>query len=108
MLNLLNKIKPWNFFVFAAIIFEFVFTAVTPPLQAPDEFNHFYRAYQVADGQFLPERTKNRLGGEIPVCFNDFMTPYFYAATNIKYVLYGLEVQEAGDVKFNDSITEFK
>ncbi len=108
MLNLLNKIKPWNFFIFAAIIFEFVFTAVTPPLQAPDEFNHFYRAYQVADGQFLPERTKNRLGGEIPVCFNDFMTPYFYAATNLKYVLYGLEVQEAGDVKFNDSITEFK
>ncbi|MBA3682138.1 MAG: DUF2142 domain-containing protein [Bacteroidetes bacterium] len=108
MLNLLNKIKPWNFFVFAAIVFEIVFTSVTPPLQAPDEFNHFYRAYQVSDGQFLPERTSNRLGGEIPVCFNDFMVPYFYAATNLKYVLYGLEVEESGDVRFNDSITEFK
>ncbi len=108
MLNLLNKIKPWNFFVFAAIVLEFVFMWVTPPLQAPDEFNHFYRAYQVSDGHFLPERTPHRLGGEIPVCFNDFMTPYFYAATNIKYVLYGLEVQESGNVPFNDSIKEFK
>jgi len=108
MLNLLNKIKPWNFFVFAAIVFEIVFTIVTPPLQAPDEFNHFYRAYQVADGRFLPERTSNRLGGEIPVCFNEFITPYFYAATNIKYVLYGQEIQDAKEVQFNDSITEFK
>ena len=44
----------------------------------------------------------------MPVCFNDFMTPYFYAATNIKYVLYDLEVQESGSVAFNDSIKEFK
>lgn len=108
MLNLLNKIKPWNFFVFAAIVFEIVFTIVTPPLQAPDEFNHFYRAYQVADGHFLPERTKNRLGGEIPVCFNEFTAPYFYAFTNLKYVLYGQEVQDAASVQFTDSVTEFK
>jgi uncharacterized membrane protein len=108
MFNLFDKIKPWNFFVFAALFFEILYTLVTPPLQAPDEQNHFYRAYQVANGHFLPERTSNRLGGEIPVCFDEFINPYFYAATNLKYVLYGHETQAANNVAFTDSITEFK
>ncbi|MBL7911080.1 MAG: DUF2142 domain-containing protein [Bacteroidia bacterium] len=108
MFNLFDKIKPWNFFVFAAISFQILYTLVTPPLQAPDEQNHFYRAYQVANGGFLPERTTNRLGGQIPLCFNEFINPYFYAATNLKYVLYGHETQAANSVAFTDSVTEFK
>lgn len=108
MLSFLYKIKPANFFVFAALFFELVFNLVTPPFQAPDEFNHFYRTYQIADGHFLPERTKDRLGGEIPVCFNEFILPYTFAATNLKYTFDKGDVLKGFDIPFSDKITEFK
>ncbi|MBA2611396.1 MAG: DUF2142 domain-containing protein [Bacteroidetes bacterium] len=108
MLNLFNKIKPWNFFVFVALLFEITFNLFTPPLQAPDELNHFYRAYQVADGHFLPERTKDRLGGQIPICFNEFVLPYTFAATNLNYTLTKKDLLNAFDISFSAKETGFK
>lgn len=66
MFSAFKNIKPHLFFIYAAIFFFIILNIVTPPLQAADEFNHFYRAYQIAEGQFLPNKIDNRLGGEIP------------------------------------------
>ena len=106
--SFLNKIKPTRFFIFAAIFFEILFNLVTPPFQAPDEFNHFYRTYQIADGNFLPERTKDRLGGEIPICFNEFILPYTFAASNLKYTFDKGDVLKGFSIPFSDKVTEFK
>jgi len=108
MLRKLYKIKPEIFFIFTAIFFEILFNIVTPPLQAPDELNHFYRAYQIADGHFLPERTKDRLGGQMPVCFNEFLLPYTFAATNLKYTFDKKDILNSFNIKFDGKITEFK
>ena len=39
---------------------------LTPPFQVPDEIDHFYRAYQIADGQFIGVKENQRVGGYIP------------------------------------------
>lgn len=39
---------------------------ITPPFQVPDEVNHFYRVYQIADGGLKAEQFTQRLGGHIP------------------------------------------
>jgi uncharacterized membrane protein len=49
---------------------------VSPPFQTPDEFNHFYRAYQVSQGRFFAEKSDKRVGGHIPVALEDFTMPY--------------------------------
>ncbi|MDX2174376.1 MAG: DUF2142 domain-containing protein [Bacteroidota bacterium] len=108
MLATLNRIKPHNLFLVVALIFELAYTIFTPPLQAPDEISHFYRAYQIADGHILPVRTANRLGGEIPVCFNEFVLPFTFATNNIKYTLHKKEIIESLKVKFNGKEKEFK
>ncbi len=102
------RLKPATFFVFAALLFELVFNIVTPPLQAPDEINHFYRAYQIADGNFLPVRTKDRLGGYMPICFNEFVVPFNNAATNIKCTFNKNDLLKSFDIKFNSEKVEFK
>lgn len=108
MLKMLYRITPCKFFIVTAICLEIVFSLITPPLQAPDEFNHFYRAYQISEGDFLPVRTSNRLGGKIPGCFNDFISPYFNAATNVRYTLNKDKTRESSAVLYSDSILEFK
>lgn len=102
------RVKPTTFFVFAALFFELLFNLVTPPIQAPDEINHFYRAYQIADGNFLPVRTKDRLGGYMPICFNEFLVPFNNAATNIKYTFKKDDIIKSFGVKFNAEEVEFK
>lgn len=108
MLSKFYKIKPETFFIFIAVFFEILFNIVTPPLQAPDELNHFYRAYQIADGNFLPERTKDRLGGQIPICFNEFLLPYNFAATNLKYTFDKKDILNSFKVKFDGNKKEFR
>lgn len=86
-MHLFFKIKPQYFFLFAALFFQWRFNSVTPPLQAPDEFNHFYRALQVSEGQWLPLKQNYRLGGVVPASVREFVLPYSNAATNLKYTL---------------------
>ncbi len=87
MLNYLKKIRPEFVFLVLAVFFEFRFNKVTPPLQAPDEFHHFYRAIQISEGQFLPLKKDKRLGGYVSQSARHFVDPYFTVATNIKSII---------------------
>ena len=84
MFNKIKNIQPHIFFIYTAVFFIILINLVTPPLQAPDEFNHFYRAYQIADGQFLPNKVDKRLGGEMPNCINEFVNPYYNVSFELK------------------------
>jgi uncharacterized membrane protein len=47
-----------------------------PPLQAPDEPNHFLRSLQVSTLHFTPEINNNHLGGTLPSACSDFIQYY--------------------------------
>jgi len=57
---------PENTFAIIGIIFGLLFLLITPPFQAPDEYNHFYRSFQIAEGQLVAERQQNTIGGPLP------------------------------------------
>ena len=76
MFQVFSKIRPSHFFLIAAILFEISYTCFRPPMQSPDEFNHFCRAYQISTGEFTPNKTHDRLGGFIPIAFWDFFVIY--------------------------------
>jgi len=107
MFKLLNKIDPSRFFVFAAIILGGFFYYLRLPMQSPDEFNHFLRAYQVSEGKFLPEKRDNRLGGEMPVCFQEFMNLYLPCTFVPGYKITGKEIAESYLLRFSDKERRF-
>jgi uncharacterized membrane protein len=43
-------------FTIAASIFGCLLILITPPFQGADEYLHFYRAFQISEGQFIPQR----------------------------------------------------
>ena len=61
-----RTLKPEWVFVALALVAGLCMVFVTGPFQAPDEFNHFSRAYQISEGQFLGERADGRAGGWLP------------------------------------------
>ena len=46
-------LSPEKVFLFFGIVYGVLILLITPPFQVPDEPNHFYRAYQVAEGRFI-------------------------------------------------------
>ncbi|HKY63448.1 MAG TPA: DUF2142 domain-containing protein [bacterium] len=58
--------KAENLFLLIGLIFGLAFSVTIPPFQVMDEEAHFYRAYQLGQGQLWPERSGNSLGGELP------------------------------------------
>ncbi|MGZ6124752.1 MAG: DUF2142 domain-containing protein [Myxococcales bacterium] len=48
-------LSPERFLIVAGGLAGLAFAVLTPPLQAPDEPAHFFRAFAVSEGRFLPE-----------------------------------------------------
>lgn len=57
------------FYLFALLLLLFV----TPPFQVPDEPNHFYRVYQLAEGHILPDHPR---GGLLPTALAGVPGPW--------------------------------
>lgn len=58
--------SPVYFFLFVGLLFGGLFLLLTPPMQAPDEVSHYYRAYQLSEGQWSAQRHDRRVGGWMP------------------------------------------
>lgn len=43
-----------------------------PPFQSPDEYAHFFRAYQISEGKFIPVIQDQRVGGLLPTGIKQF------------------------------------
>jgi len=63
--------KPEKIFVFLSLLFGIIYIILSPPFQLADEENHFYRSYQIANGNFVAQVKDNRVGGEVPKSVND-------------------------------------
>src|ERR1700685_264893 len=58
--------EPQRVFPILALVFGLSLSFLTAPFQAPDEPAHFFRAYQISEGAFLPQYRDHRGGGELP------------------------------------------
>ncbi len=102
-----DKLQAHTFFLIAAIILGIAYTIASPPLQAPDEFDHFRRVFHMSEGHFLPEKIDNRLGGDMPIEFKEFITPYRHSATNLKQTLSLETIKGSFDIPLVNKQKEF-
>ncbi len=58
--------SPDKVFISLAAAFGLLFVFLTPPFQVPDEPNHFYRAFQISEGQFTSVKQEGDIGGRVP------------------------------------------
>jgi uncharacterized membrane protein len=57
---------PQNLFIILGSFFGLLYFLLIPPFQVPDEYNHFYRAYQISEGGILPIKQGAESGGFLP------------------------------------------
>lgn len=103
----MDKIKPHSFFLVIGLLLGLMYFLFTPPFQSPDEFNHFYRAYRISEGDFLPVRQGQRLGGKLPESFLEFITPYDEISVESKNKITKHEILQGFDIEFKSEETDF-
>ena len=65
------------------LLFGLLFALLIPPFQSPDEPNHFYRAWQVSEGHFFPEKKGDRLGGMLPASLMQVYDSFHFLKNDI-------------------------
>ncbi len=108
MLKYFKHLNPSSFFIVTAVFLELLLNVVTPPLQAPDEFSHFYRAYQIAEGHWLPQKIDQRLGGDMPRGLIDFSNQHRNSAYNMEYTLSHREIWNSCKIRLHEEERQFQ
>jgi len=67
---------PELFFLSVAIPIGIVLIFLTPPIQSPDEDYHFYRAYQISEGQLIAVKQGDETGGNLPASLARFNSQF--------------------------------
>lgn len=88
--------KPEYVFLLLVSIFGLLFAFLVPPMQAPDEISHFFRAYQLSDGQVIATKYDFGVGGALPKSLKNMS--YDFQATGIT-ARQGGEKVHAGQIK---------
>lgn len=88
-------IRPERFFLAAGFLFGMIILFITPPFQAPDEINHFYRAWQISEGQFTGVKKDDRVGGTIPDCVKATTYPFHRLKHNTTVKISQREIMQA-------------
>ncbi len=85
-----------HIFLLLALCFGISFALLTPPFQSPDEYNHFYRSWQVSEGHFSPEQIDgNRLGGVLPASLDSLKNQFSYLKNDYAARTSGQKIRHA-------------
>lgn len=76
MITNYNYCLPATVFLTFGLVAGLSFIVIVPPFQVPDEFHHFWRAYQISEGKFIADRTNGRVGGYLPAGLRDVGYPF--------------------------------
>ena len=70
-------------FVVIALVFGFLYTIILPPFQSVDEASHFFRAYQISEGNFKAKHVDNNIGDYLPTALHTYYQKYQPMIKNI-------------------------
>lgn len=65
-MNIKFNVSPQYIFLFLGIIYGIAFLFLIPPFQVPDEYEHYYKAYDVSEGNIISDKLGNKAGIYVP------------------------------------------
>ena len=84
MKEIISKTTLEKIFVILALFFGLLYVFILPPFQSVDEGNHFFRTYQISEGNFISKNisegassnNNDNIGDYLPVSLADFAEYY--------------------------------
>ncbi len=101
--------RRWPLFLLCYLLIAYVFSAITPPFQAPDEFNHVERAYLLSQGYILLKSVNGApSGGEVDQGLLDYMATFRPMAAHADRKISASELAAASEIRWSNSKSQFE
>jgi uncharacterized membrane protein len=71
------KLKPENVFLILGIVFGLVFLILIPPFQVNDEPIHYFKSYDLSEGNLIPEKSESSIIFHIPTSMQETKEHFF-------------------------------
>ena len=65
-MNRIKSLNPQYVFIVLGLIYGIAFLVLIPPFQVPDEYEHFYKSWDLSNGNLVPEKIGNKAGVSVP------------------------------------------
>ncbi|MGB9978983.1 DUF2142 domain-containing protein [Methanobacterium sp.] len=65
-MNRIKSLNPQYVFIVLGLIYGIAFLVLIPPFQVPDEYEHYYKSWDLSNGNLVPEKIGNKAGVSVP------------------------------------------
>ena len=65
-MNRIKSLNPQYVFIVLGLIYGLAFLVLIPPFQVPDEYEHYYKSWDLSNGNLIPEKIGNKAGVSVP------------------------------------------
>ena len=65
-MNRIKSLNPQYVFIVLGLIYGIAFLVLIPPFQVPDEYEHYYKSWDISNGHIIPEKIGNKAGVTVP------------------------------------------
>jgi uncharacterized membrane protein len=65
-MNRIKSLNPQYVFIVLGLIYGIAFLVLIPPFQVPDEYEHYYKSWDLSNGNLIPEKIGNKAGVSVP------------------------------------------
>ncbi len=66
VMNRIKSLNPQYVFIVLGLIYGIAFLVLIPPFQVPDEYEHYYKSWDISNGNLIPEKIGNKAGVSVP------------------------------------------
>ncbi|BBD78879.1 DUF2142 domain-containing protein [Aerosticca soli] len=101
--------RRWHLFLLGYLLVAYIFSAIVPPFQAPDEFDHVKRAYMLGRGQLLLESVNGSpSGGQVDQGLLEYMAHFEPVKGNANRKISAQELTGASTIHWSGSQSRFE
>ena len=69
---MLKQLSLEKIFVLITLFFGVLYIFILPPFQSVDEGMHFFRTYQISQGDLVARKQNMQVGGDVPESLENF------------------------------------
>lgn len=94
-------------FIFIALFFGLLYVILLPPFQSVDENTHFYRSYEILQGNLVAQKIGNQTGDYLPTSLEKLALEYSFLIKNVDKKIDINYIINSAKIKLEPNKTKF-
>lgn len=104
---MIKKLSVEKLFIIIALFFGFLYLILLPPFQSVDENTHFYRSYEILQGNIVSKKINTKVGNYLPTSLEKLALDYSFLIKNVDKKININYILNSSKIKLEPNKTKF-